>query len=81
MFQSTHPRGVRLTGTRESAARLLFQSTHPRGVRLYRLELEAGIKKVSIHAPAWGATDEDLALAVGGLVFQSTHPRGVRRPK
>ena len=33
MFQSTHPRGVRLTGTRESAARLLFQSTHPRGVR------------------------------------------------
>ena len=33
-----------------------FQSTHPRGVRhLYKIEC-SGCSKVSIHAPAWGAT-------------------------
>ena len=59
----------------------LFQSTHPRGVRPGPAPGVQPRQRVSIHAPAWGATDEDLALAVGGLVFQSTHPRGVRRPK
>ena len=34
--------------------------------------------KVSIHAPAWGATSRRAATADVGL-FQSTHPRGVRR--
>ena len=37
-FQSTHPRGVRLTSDIITLQPLLFQSTHPRGVRhLYRL--------------------------------------------
>ena len=35
-----------------------FQSTHPRGVRLQPGLLRAGVKSVSIHAPAWGATME-----------------------
>ena len=34
MFQSTHPRGVRLQFTLVSADDTVFQSTHPRGVRL-----------------------------------------------
>ena len=33
-----------------------FQSTHPRGVRLAVLHLPAQLVRVSIHAPAWGAT-------------------------
>ena len=36
MFQSTHPRGVRLMEERTTAYdELQFQSTHPRGVRLF----------------------------------------------
>ena len=36
-FQSTHPRGVRLSGNVKSILLLMFQSTHPRGVRLYEM--------------------------------------------
>ena len=41
---------------------LMFQSTHPRGVR--RLKLNAAEIKslVSIHAPAWGATQRNILL-------------------
>ena len=34
MFQSTHPRGVRLRRIVEQYHQEMFQSTHPRGVRL-----------------------------------------------
>ena len=34
-----------------------FQSTHPRGVRRAAVRSCAGRSGVSIHAPAWGATD------------------------
>ena len=34
---------------------------------------------VSIHAPAWGATDDQAASVAEVAEFQSTHPRGVRR--
>ena len=34
--------------------------------------------RVSIHAPAWGATKRIYAIA-DLLLFQSTHPHGVRR--
>ena len=55
-FQSTHPRGVRLT-VRELVVKLvLFQSTHPRGVRRFRRWRWGHGHHVSIHAPAWGAT-------------------------
>ena len=33
-----------------------FQSTHPRGVRLQHIGQQEVYTKVSIHAPAWGAT-------------------------
>ena len=33
-----------------------FQSTHPRGVRLLPADDLGAVVKVSIHAPAWGAT-------------------------
>ncbi len=35
----------------------LFQSTPPRGGRLNTNDIIMGIKSVSIHAPAWGATE------------------------
>ena len=35
-----------------------FQSTHPRGVRRVRVVHFGRIYRVSIHAPAWGATRE-----------------------
>ena len=56
-----------------------FQSTHPRGVRLAAL-LGLSIRvTVSIHAPAWGATGQQLPGNTSHVKFQSTHPRGVRR--
>jgi len=33
---------------------------------------------VSIHAPAWGATNS-VCIIIKGSQFQSTHPHGVRR--
>ena len=79
----------------------LFQSTHPRGVRLVRPFSSLQYFRVSIHAPAWGATLYSTVPAVIDScfnprtrvgcdarksrrndlrdVFQSTHPRGVRR--
>ena len=33
-----------------------FQSTHPRGVRLDVRRIVLTLRKISIHAPAWGAT-------------------------
>ena len=36
---------------------------------------------VSIHAPAWGATADQVAPYVDLWTFQSTHPRGVRPAK
>ncbi len=84
-FQSTHPRGVRLSPRCQQHARYCcfnprtrvgcdprvwrqngfpakFQSTHPRGVRRDggRLTVDDGC--VSIHAPAWGATEISPAL-------------------
>ena len=55
-FQSTHPRGVRPCLRKRSSLQASFQSTHPRGVRLATV---AGFRFsgiISIHAPAWGAT-------------------------
>ena len=43
-FQSTHPRGVRLTPKRHPVGSSLFQSTHPRGVRQKQLTNKIMIK-------------------------------------
>ena len=55
-FQFTHPRGVRLSNSSSSPRILAFQFTHPRGVRLHTGAYEYNDGKVSIHAPARGAT-------------------------
>ena len=57
LFQSTHPRGVRHVHGAEFRIAGLFQSTHPRGVRHRRRIWTCRLILVSIHAPAWGATD------------------------
>ena len=56
VFQSTHPRGVRPGDTGPQGPAGEFQSTHPRGVRLHNRRHQRRAAKVSIHAPAWGAT-------------------------
>ena len=57
-----------------------FQSTHPRGVRRVRPFSSLQYFRVSIHAPAWGATRSPPWRRIRGSRFQSTHPRGVRPP-
>ena len=56
LFQSTHPRGVRLLVMVMGCALNVFQSTHPRGVRQVIGLCVLGDLPVSIHAPTWGAT-------------------------
>ena len=46
-------------------------------MRPYSLLTSFGVKSVSIHAPAWGATFRQEHL-LGDAEFQSTHPHGVR---
>ena len=79
MFQSTHPRGVRPTTTPYTGWIRWFQSTHPRGVRPFESLVGNTACKVSIHAPAWGATTASMSVLSTVRLFQSTHPRGVRR--
>ena len=55
-FQSTHPRGVRPSDVCFKPIFSPFQSTHPRGVRPGTKALERILNGISIHAPAWGAT-------------------------
>ena len=43
-----------------------------------RVRQHPGVEKVSIHAPAWGATNSQFA-DLSELVFQSTRPRGARQ--
>ena len=55
-FQSTHPRGVRPLCVSSIRFWGGFQSTHPRGVRPGGTTGILNSIKISIHAPAWGAT-------------------------
>ena len=58
--------GCDQTQTQTSAVPTAFQSTHPRGVRHVREDGQTQSARVSIHAPAWGATfytRESFALA------------------
>ena len=55
-FQSTHPHGVRPAGRPPICSLLSFQSTHPHGVRPMYDDLTPDDIRISIHAPAWGAT-------------------------
>ena len=49
----------------------LFQSTRPHGARLAKVEDKKARYKVSIHAPAWGATT--ASLNVTGIERVSIH--------
>ncbi len=56
-FQSTHPRGVRRYDPAQPGVQQnQFQSTHPRGVRHFTPTRYPLVIRVSIHAPARGAT-------------------------
>ena len=46
-----------------------------------RLDAPRRIWRVSIHAPAWGATICECGLSKAALQFQSTRPRGARRSR
>ena len=76
-FQFTRPRGARRLSITSFSGASLFQFTRPRGAR----HVEGSTRLlggVSIHAPAWGATD----VASSGMdrpQFQFTRPRGARR--
>ena len=69
MFQSTRPHGARLI---EVIKGLLFeywfQSTRPHGARLLIVCVSDRAGAVSIHAPAWGATDMISCTALMGEV-------------
>ena len=76
-FLSTHPHGVRLFIMSKNSLFTLFQSTHPHGVRRCFATPQSASLAVSIHAPAWGATQGGHTLTPP-YQFQSTHPHGVR---
>ena len=79
MFQSTHPRGVRPSGARLAPSwRRGFNPRTRVGCDKLTNDQVAQFRRVSIHAPAWGAT-HCLHCFVIAVKFQSTHPRGVRR--
>ena len=60
--------GCDANAARSSSPRGLFQSTHPRGVRPLPQEEHMETKKVSIHAPAWGATSSCVASGSSAMV-------------
>ena len=55
-FQFTHPRGVRHLRNNVISGEAMFQFTHPRGVRRSAVLRDRSLRRVSIHAPARGAT-------------------------
>ena len=56
-FQSTPPHGGRLQIIFDGDIDTLFQSTPPHGGRQGQFTVPIFLKGVSIHAPAWGATE------------------------
>ena len=66
-FQSTRPRGARPGGTARSHCFPMFQSTRPRGARRAGMAEGGVFIRVSIHAPARGAT---CARALSWAIFR-----------
>ena len=77
VFQSTLPHGERRRTRSVPVALVLFQSTLPHGERRV-LQPSLSGSSVSIHAPTWGATLQEIAVVLYEL-FQSTLPHGERR--
>ena len=79
MFQSTLPRGERLTTTQTIYLRYLFQSTLPRGERLYYEKTYGMQDKFQSTLPRGERHLRQICSKARGL-FQSTLPRGERPP-
>ena len=78
-FQSTHPRGVRLSVYMQGLSRMWFQSTHPRGVR-HDLCGRGGTDRTGFNPRTRVGCDfSRIDEGKYRRMFQSTHPRGVRR--
>ena len=77
LFQSTRPRGARQGTPVGCVLHMMFQSTRPRGARRLA-RVQPSQRTVSIHAPAWGATESCFSASCR-VAFQSTRPRGARR--
>ena len=77
-FQSTRPRGARRAPAVSKSEATEFQSTRPRGARHLGALDDVRRHRVSIHAPARGATCVARDMGFGEAVFQSTRPRGAR---
>ena len=77
MFQSTHPRGVRLSEVDQNRIVSAFQSTHPRGVRPLLSKSCKMIPKFQSTHPR-GVRLHVVNCYITAFKFQSTHPRGVR---
>ena len=76
LFQSTHPRGVRLFVIGSTTGQSQFQSTHPRGVR--RGIANRILQRNSFNPRTHEGCDGYKGLSRTAPLFQSTHPRGVR---
>ena len=77
-FQSTLPRGERPVFLPADFAHVRFQSTLPRGERHRLTIIQHTPFRISIHAPARGATVHST-MQLHLLRFQSTLPRGERQ--
>ena len=60
--------GCDLKPSTQLSIRRLFQSTHPRGVRRLTVGAMVAYKRVSIHAPTWGATQPAVDVRKGACV-------------
>ena len=76
LFQSTHPHGVRPFPPPLLLQLFRFNPRTRMGCDRIILKRKYNID-VSIHAPAWGATDISIYQNTN-YRFQSTHPHGVR---
>ena len=78
-FQFTHPRGVRPGRNPAAIKVIMFQFTHPRGVRLRHQSRWSHRCRVSIHAPARGATRGASGTAAQDRVSIHAPARGATR--
>ena len=70
-FQFTLPHGERRHSTRKTTISGMFQFTLPHGERPCPAAVCQGSRRVSIHAPAWGATRRSVSTIV--LIEVSIH--------
>ena len=78
-FQSTLPRGERQISVPRMICRIRYFNPRSRvGSDVYKLHGGIIIGAISIHAPAWGATQQMPVQQMPVQQFQSTLPRGER---